>query len=72
VGAAPKASEEGGYRAAVRLLRADEPPSAIFAVNDISCVSALSAVDELGSTVPQQLSLAGYDDTTSPASATSG
>ncbi|MCW2686217.1 MAG: hypothetical protein JWR37_1107 [Mycobacterium sp.] len=56
-------TEEGGYRSAVRLLAAPDPPTAVFAVNDISCVGALSAADELGVQVPQQLSLVGYDNT---------
>jgi DNA-binding LacI/PurR family transcriptional regulator len=56
-------TEDGGYRAAVRLLAASNPPTAVFAVNDITCVGALSAADELGVRVPQQLSLVGYDNT---------
>jgi DNA-binding LacI/PurR family transcriptional regulator len=56
-------TEDGGYRAGVRLLAAPNPPTAVFAVNDITCVGALSAADELGMKVPQQLSLVGYDNT---------
>jgi DNA-binding LacI/PurR family transcriptional regulator len=56
-------TEDGGYRAGVRLLAAPNPPSAVFAVNDIACVGALSAADELGVRVPAQLSLVGYDNT---------
>ncbi|MGX1853492.1 LacI family DNA-binding transcriptional regulator [Streptomyces sp. NPDC055299] len=64
-------TEEGGYRAAVRLLgppRATrgataERPTAVFAFNDISCVGALSAAQELGLDVPADLSLVGYDNT---------
>jgi DNA-binding LacI/PurR family transcriptional regulator len=56
-------TEEGGYRAGVRLLRSDNPPTAVFAVNDMSCIGLLSAADELGIAVPQQLSLVGYDNT---------
>ncbi|WP_030804600.1 LacI family DNA-binding transcriptional regulator [Streptomyces sp. NRRL S-337] len=59
-------TEEGGYRAAVRLLnpaRRTERPTAVFAFNDISCVGALSAAQELGLTVPVDLSLVGYDNT---------
>jgi DNA-binding LacI/PurR family transcriptional regulator len=56
-------TEDGGYRAGVRLLAAPNPPTAVFAVNDIACVGALSAADELGVQVPQQLSLVGYDNT---------
>ncbi|MEU5236394.1 LacI family DNA-binding transcriptional regulator [Streptomyces lydicus] len=59
-------TEEGGYRAAVRLLtgaRGSERPTAVFAFNDISCVGALSAAQELGLDVPTDLSLVGYDNT---------
>jgi DNA-binding LacI/PurR family transcriptional regulator len=56
-------TEDGGYRAGVRLLCGPKPPTAVFAVNDIACVGALSAADELGVHVPQQLSLVGYDNT---------
>lgn len=56
-------TEEGGYRAAVRALSAAEPPTAIFAANDISAVGALSAAEELGRRVPDDVSLVGYDNT---------
>ncbi|GAA3504926.1 LacI family DNA-binding transcriptional regulator [Streptomyces prasinosporus] len=56
-------TEEGGYRATVRLLSRPDRPTAVFAVNDIACVGALSAAGELGLRVPRDLSLAGYDNT---------
>ena len=56
-------TEEGGYRAAVRLLSRGDRPTAIFAVNDITCVGAMSAAQELGLRVPQDVSLVGYDNT---------
>jgi DNA-binding LacI/PurR family transcriptional regulator len=56
-------TEEGGYRATVRLLSAAERPTAVFAFNDIACVGALSAAEELGLRVPRDLSLVGYDNT---------
>ncbi len=56
-------TEEGGYRAAIRLLSRSEPPTAIFAVNDITCVGAMSAAQELGLRVPHDVSLVGYDNT---------
>ena len=56
-------TEEGGYRAAVRLLSARQRPTALFAFNDIACVGALSAAEELGLRVPRDLSLVGYDNT---------
>jgi DNA-binding LacI/PurR family transcriptional regulator len=59
------ATEEGGYRAAIRLLRSSAAPrpSAVFAVNDVSCIGLLSAADELGLRVPADLSAVGFDNT---------
>ena len=56
-------TEEGGYRAAVRLLGRPDRPTAVFAVNDISCIGAMSAAAELGLRVPQDVSMVGYDNT---------
>ncbi|ARF55404.1 LacI family DNA-binding transcriptional regulator [Streptomyces gilvosporeus] len=61
-------TEEGGYRAAVRMLggrpaATPERPTAVFAFNDFSAVGALSAARELGLEVPHDLSLVGCDNT---------
>jgi len=56
-------TEEGGYRATVRLLTRADRPTAIFAVNDIACVGAMSAAGELGLRIPQDVSVVGYDNT---------
>ncbi|MEV6181505.1 LacI family DNA-binding transcriptional regulator [Streptomyces sp. NPDC052015] len=56
-------TEEGGYRATVRLLARPDRPTAVFAVNDMACVGALSAAGELGLAVPRDLSVVGYDNT---------
>ncbi|MGX4693989.1 LacI family DNA-binding transcriptional regulator [Streptomyces sp. JNUCC 63] len=56
-------TEEGGYRATVRLLSRPGRPTAVFAVNDMTCVGALSAAEESGLRVPRDLSLVGYDNT---------
>ncbi|WP_369393618.1 LacI family DNA-binding transcriptional regulator [Streptomyces sp. CG1] len=56
-------TEEGGYRGTVRLLSRPERPTALFAVNDMASVGALSAAGELGLRVPRDLSVAGYDNT---------
>jgi len=56
-------TEEGGYRAAIRLLNLADRPSAIFAVNDIACIGAMSAAGELGLRIPQDVSMVGYDNT---------
>ncbi len=55
-------TEEGGYRAAVRLLSRTDRPTAIFAANDMSCIGALSAAAALGVRVPGELSLVGFDN----------
>ncbi|AVV45845.1 LacI family DNA-binding transcriptional regulator [Streptomyces sp. ID05-04B] len=56
-------TEEGGHRAAVRLLGRPDRPTAVFAVNDMAGVGALSAAEELGLGVPGDLSVVGYDNT---------
>jgi DNA-binding LacI/PurR family transcriptional regulator len=55
-------SEEGGYRATVRLLSSPDRPTAIFAANDLTCVGALSAAAALGVRVPEELSVVGFDN----------
>jgi DNA-binding LacI/PurR family transcriptional regulator len=56
-------TEDGGYRATVRLLSSPQPPTAIFAVDDLTCVGAQSAASEMNVDVPGRLSLVGYDNT---------
>lgn len=56
-------SEESGYAAGQRLFSAGERPTAILAFNDIACIGALSAADDAGLKVPDDVSLVGYDNT---------
>ncbi|MGW1958029.1 LacI family DNA-binding transcriptional regulator [Streptomyces sp. NPDC001920] len=56
-------TEEGGYRTAVRLLSRADRPTAVFAVNDMAAIGALSAAGELGLDVPRDLSVVGCDNT---------
>jgi LacI family transcriptional regulator len=52
-----------GLEAAERLL-ADEPyPTAIFAANDDMAAAAVSLAHRIGFEVPEDLSIAGFDDT---------
>ncbi len=51
-----------GYQAAKKLLELKEPPTAIFAANDIMAMGAIKAASEMGIQVPRQLSVLGYDD----------
>ncbi len=55
---------EGGLRAARTLLALPEPPTAIFAFNDHMAVGTLQAARERGLRVPEDLSIAGFDDAT--------
>jgi LacI family transcriptional regulator len=50
------------YRAAVDLLSLDEPPTAIFCHNDLTAFAVINAARSLGVSVPQDLSVIGYDD----------
>jgi LacI family transcriptional regulator len=51
----------GGYEAAATLL-AKDPPTAIFAGNDMIGIGVLRAAAERNIPVPQQLSVIGFDD----------
>ena len=53
---------ESGYQAAHQLLAVDDPPTAIFACNDLMAVGAISAAVEVGRRVPADLSVIGFDD----------
>ncbi|NGN64714.1 LacI family transcriptional regulator [Streptomyces sp. A7024] len=56
-------TDEGGYRGAVKLLSASEPPTAIFAGADVAATGVFRAAAELGLRIPEELSLAGYNNT---------
>jgi LacI family transcriptional regulator len=55
--------ESAGARAVERLLDAQELPTALSAYNDHVAVGALERLSRAGVRVPQDVSLAGYDDT---------
>lgn len=55
-------SSESGEHAGHALLTRDDPPSAIFALNDRMAFGVLRAATRLGLTVPGDLSLVGFDD----------
>ena len=61
-GAGQRTSEEDGYRAAIQVL--DESPSvtAIFAANDTMALGALAAIRARGLSVPDDVSVIGYDN----------
>ncbi len=53
---------ELGYQAALRLMRLDQPPTAIFALTDVIAVGVLHAAARLGLSLPGDLSVMGFDD----------
>ncbi|GAA3007244.1 hypothetical protein GCM10020229_18760 [Kitasatospora albolonga] len=58
-------TREGGRRAMASLLRSNargEVPTAVLALADVCAVGALAALRERGVRVPEEISLAGFDD----------
>ena len=53
---------ESGYQAARQLLAMDDPPTAVFACNDLMAVGVIAAAVEMGFQVPADLSVVGFDD----------
>ncbi|WP_088624502.1 LacI family DNA-binding transcriptional regulator [Oceanicola sp. 22II-s10i] len=52
----------GAYAAATRLLQAEVRPDAIFAANDMMAYATIEAARAAGLTVPDDLSVVGYDN----------
>ena len=57
-------NEEGGQRGARELLRTKPFPTAIFASNDLCAIGAMDALEEAGLSIPEDISLIGFDNTT--------
>jgi len=52
----------GGFAGMSRLLSIEEPPSAVFAVNNLVALGAIEAVRETGLEVPNDVALVCFDD----------
>lgn len=55
-------SAEGGYRAMQRLIDLPEPPTAVFASDDVMAIGALKCIADSGLRVPDDFSIVGFDD----------
>jgi LacI family transcriptional regulator len=51
-----------GYDCARLLLSLPNPPTAIFASNDVSALGVMEAVRDLGLRIPEDISIVGFDD----------
>jgi DNA-binding LacI/PurR family transcriptional regulator len=60
-------SPELGYVVTKKLLASTEPFTALFAFNDISAIGAIQALREGGRSIPQDVSVVGFDDIQSAA-----
>ncbi|WP_449282166.1 LacI family DNA-binding transcriptional regulator [Leucobacter sp.] len=55
-------TEAGARRAVTRILAAGDPPEAIVAVNDLTALGVIAALEEAGVPVPERCRVTGYDD----------
>lgn len=55
-------TQSAGYEVARKLLRSRLRPTAIFAANDMIALGVMEAAEDLGLSIPEDLSLVGYDD----------
>lgn len=61
---------EAAFDATAAMLALPEPPTAVFAANDVSAMGILDAAARLGVRVPDALSVVGFDDIPESASTT--
>lgn len=55
-------SLEGGYKAMEELLKQKPLPTAVFASGDYMAIGAISAIKDAGLSVPEDISIIGFDD----------
>lgn len=55
-------TQESGYRAGNQIAALTRRPTAVFAGNDVMAIGCLSALNEAGIAVPDEVALSGFDD----------
>jgi LacI family transcriptional regulator len=55
-------TRDGGYEAALELLASKSRATCVFAVTDVMAMGAMAALRERGVRVPEDMSIAGFDD----------
>jgi LacI family fructose operon transcriptional repressor len=55
---------EAGYAAALKMIDTAEPPDALFTVNSLLAAGALQAIQERHLTIPDDIALVTFDETT--------
>jgi len=53
---------DSGFQVTRDLLAQEEPPTAIFAANDMMALGAMYAIQEAGLIIPKDIAVVGYDD----------
>ncbi len=55
-------TEEIGFEGMKRLLSLPDPPTAVFARNDFTAIGAMSAINDAGLRIPDDIAIVGFDD----------
>jgi DNA-binding LacI/PurR family transcriptional regulator len=55
-------TEEIGFEGIKRLLSLPDPPTAVFARNDFTAIGAMSAINDAGLRIPDDIAIVGFDD----------
>jgi DNA-binding LacI/PurR family transcriptional regulator len=55
-------SEDNGYKSTYELMRLDNPPTAIFAANNLICKGTIKALRDMDLTIGKDISLVGFDE----------
>ncbi|ACL68802.1 LacI family DNA-binding transcriptional regulator [Halothermothrix orenii] len=58
-------TKNSGYKAALKILELNEPPTAVFSASDLMALGAIKAFKDKGLILPRDMSIIGYDNITS-------